>query len=117
MIGPRSDKKEICSDGEGDRGIAGPKETLYVLWPTGQQRTSDLGDLKNISKHILTKQSLHCEGLSKSFHFEKLDRLVGFIQILFNSFEAINHSVSKYWWSKAVTITNLQDCCKKIMIV
>ena len=71
MIGLGSDKKEICSDGEGDRGIAGPKETLYVLWPTGQPRTSDLGDLKDISKHIPEKkQSLHCAGLSKSFHFK-----------------------------------------------
>ena len=117
MIGLGSDKKGICSDGEGDRGIAGPKETLYVLWPISHSRTSDLGDLKDISKRIPEKQPMHCAGLSTGFHFEKLDRLVGFIQILFNSFEAINHSVSKYWWSKAVTITNLQDCCKKIMIV
>ena len=81
MIGLGSDRKEICSDGEGDRGIAGPKETLYVLWPTGQPRISNIGDLEDISKHLPEKQSMHNAGLFTCLYFEKLDRLVGFIQI------------------------------------
>ena len=104
MIGLGSDRKEICSDGAGDRGNAGPKETLYVLWPTGQPRISNIGDFEDISKHLPEKQSLQCAEMFTGFLFEKLDRLVGFIQILLNSFEATNRSVSKYWWSKVVTI-------------
>ena len=115
ILGPI--KKEFALMAKAIEVLQGQKKLCMYSGQLANQGPPTLETWKIFPNTSQKKQSLHCAGLSKSFHFEKLDRLVGFIQILFNSFEAINHSVSKYWWSKAVTITNLQDCCKKIMIV